>query len=322
MQNKQQNGFTMIELMVSMAIGLFLLAGVFTIYINGRESQKVVDDEVRIMDNARFALETISFDLRHAGVYGHHNHEDKLKVLDEEAFTTVTSQCGGAGSGWVVNIDRAMYTVNEGTDYLSDCMNGWRQGDTLEVRYGVALPMGVLEADLVSNALYLKSAGKYAYMFKGDTPPAAYLFSGLADTRYFLWQSRGYYISDFTDQVGDGVPSLRLVALEPGPIVNDSILLRGVEDMQIQLGLDTPLAGQTQGDESADSYVHPGVGFNNWNQVIAARVWLVIRSEKQYDDIDPASTYEIAGEVRTNGDKYKRVVVSTSVRLRNLNTGD
>ena len=30
----KQNGFTLIELMVALAIGLFLVLGVFTIYVN------------------------------------------------------------------------------------------------------------------------------------------------------------------------------------------------------------------------------------------------------------------------------------------------
>lgn len=321
MLKKQQNGFTMVELMVSMVIGLFLLAGVFTIYLNGRESQKVVDEEVRMMDNARFALETISFDLRHAGAYGHHNHEDKINIRALTGFEVVTSQCGGAAVPWVVDIDKPVYAVNDSTDFLTSCMADWDQGDTLEVRYAAALPMGVVEADLVANALYLKSVSAYAYMFKGDTPPAAHLFTDQPDVRYFMWQSRGYYISDHTDQVGDGMPSLRLVALEPGPIVNNTVLLRGVEDMQVQFGLDIPLVGETQGDESADTYEHPAIGIN-WNQAISARVWLVIRSEKQYPEIDPLSTYEVAGVARINGDRFKRTVVSTSVRLRNVNTGD
>lgn len=321
MLNKQQNGFTLVELMVSMVIGLFLLTGVFTIYLNSRDSQRVVEEEVRMMDNARFALDTIAYDLRHAGAYGHRNHEDLGKVRDLTTFSTVTGQCGGAGSGWVVDVEKPVYAVDLGTDYLADCMTGWDQGDTIEVRYATALPLNTVEANLISDALYLKSIGEYSHLFKGDTPPDAYLFDGKPDIRYFLWQARGYYISNFTDQVGDGVPSLRLVSLEPGPVVNDSILLRGVEDIEIQLGLDTPtVAGTTQGDGSADSYIHPLVTFDKWNQVISARVWLVLRSEKQYEDINPLQSYQVAGAGRVYNDQFKRIVVSTSVRLRNMNT--
>lgn len=322
MQNKHQNGFTLVELMVSVLIGLFLLAGVFTIYLNSRDSQRVVDEEVRMMDNARFALETIAYDLRHAGAYGHHNHEGQANIFDEETFTTVTNQCGGTASNWVIDINRPVFAVNDGTDFLADCMSDWDQGDSLEVRYGVALPTTTPVTGLISNALYLQSVANYAYMFRGDTPPSATKFAGKPNNRFFLWQSRGYYISDHTDQAGDGIPSLRLVSLAPGPIVENSVLLRGVEDLQVKVGLDIPLLGQTQGDESADAYKNPNDAAVNWNQAISMRVWLVVRSEQQFPDINPNSTYEVAGVVKTNGDRFKRIVVSTSVRLRNANTGD
>ena len=331
MLNKQHNGFTLIELLVSMVIGLFLMAGVFTVYISNVKTMSVLDNEVKMMDDARFALETIAYDIRHAGAYGHHNHEGQNNVFDEELFPSIAGQCGGNGSNWVVDLNKPVFAVNDGTDYLNSCMPDWTQGDSLELRYATALPVGSLEANLTSNALYLKSIPNYAYMFQGDTPPLARHFqqadgSDKPNIRYFLWQSRGYYIANYTDEVGDGMPSLHMVTLEPGPVVTDSVVLRGVEDFQVQFGLDIPAAGTQQGDESVDTYVHPNdvvQGANDrWNQVIAARIWLVLRSEVEFDEIDPNSTYDVAGTVKTNGDQLKRIVVSTSIRLRNSNTGE
>jgi len=327
MLSKQQNGFTLIELMVSMVIGLFLLAGVFTIYLSSSETSRVVENEVKMMGDARFAIETIAYDLRHAGGYGHHNHEAQSKVFDEELFESVTGQCGGGGSKWVVDLNRPVYGVDDGTDYLTSCMDNWAQGDSLEVRYASAMPAGTLETDLAANMIYLKSIPGLAHMFVGDTPPDTLPFqksdgSDKPNIRYYIWKSRGYYIADYTDKVGDGMPSLRLVALEPGPVVTDSVLLRGVEEFQIQFGLDTPLAGKQQGDESVNSYVNAANVGSRWNHVIAARIWLVLRSEDTVEEVDPTSVYTVAGVNKVNGDKYKRTVVSTSIRLRNVNTGE
>jgi len=327
MLRKQQNGFTLIELMVSMVIGLFLLAGVFTIYLSSQQTAKVVEYEVKMMGDARFAIESIAYDLRHAGGFGHHNHENKIKVLDEELFEAVSGQCAGGASGWVVNLDRPIYAVDDGTDYLTSCMDNWKQGDSLEVRYAGAMPLGTVESGLSSNMIYLKSIPDFTHMFKGGSPPPPHLYQkddGTAkdNIRYFVWNSRGYYIANYTDKVGDGMPSLRLVTLEPGPVVTDSVLLRGVEDFQIQFGLDTPPVGMEHGDESADTYVNPKDVGTRWNQVIAARIWLVLRSEDTIEEVDPNSKYTIAGVIKTNGDKFKRTVVSTSIRLRNINTGE
>jgi len=322
MFSKKQTGFTLIELMVSLVIGLFLLAGVFTIYLSSVKTKSVVDDEVEMMRNAQFALETLAFDLRHAGSYGLRNFEDKIKLMDEE---TLSGEAGECGTDWAINIDRAVYAADDATDYAGTCMQNWSQGDTLEFRYATPLPIGTLEENLQPNAIYLKAIPKYAYMFLGDTPPPSFPFikddgSEKDNIRYFLWQSRAYYVADFTDEAGDGIPSLRLLALEPGPNVTDSILLRGVEDVQIKFGLDTPLAGNSQGNASANMYVNPDSVGNRWNQVIAARIWVVVRSEKETDELVNNPAYEVAGSFVTPTDKYRRIVVSTTVRLRNLNT--
>ena len=323
---KQQSGFTLIEMLVSMVIGLFLLGGVFTIYLSSVRTGQVVDNEVQLMRDAQFALETIAFDLRHAGNYGHANHEGQESVRDEEKHTVATGQCNGNASGWIVNLNRPVFAVEDGTDYISDCMNKWSQGDTLELRYASPLPTNTLESDLDADTLYLKSIPDYSHMFQGDTPPPTRTFqeedgSTKANIRYFVWNARAYYIANFTDQAGDGVPSLRLLTLEPGPNVNDTILLRGVEDFQVKLGLDTPSAGNESGNESADTYVNPGDVGNRWNMVMSARIWLVLRSEKELEETDLDPSYEVAGVTKTSTDKYRRLVVSTTIRLRNVNTG-
>jgi len=322
MFSKKQNGFTLIELMVSMVIGLFLLAGVFTIYLSSVKTKSVVENEVEMMRDAQFALETLAYDLRHAGSYGLRSYEDKIKLMNEESLGAITNECE---ANWVVNINRAIYAVDENTDYSVGCMANWSVGDTLEFRYATPLPIGTLEEDLQANTIYLKAIPEYSYMFQGDTPPPTRPFSkddgsDKDNIRYFVWQSRAYYVANFTDEAGDGIPSLRLLTLEPGPDVTDSILLRGVEDIQIKFGLDTPLVGESQGDASVNMYVNPNSVGNRWNQVIAARIWVVMRSEKEVDEVNAAGTYEVAGVVKVNGDKYRRIVVSTTVRIRNLNT--
>jgi len=205
MVNRQQEGFTLVELMVSIVIGLFLLAGVFTVYTSSRQSQRVVDEDVRMMDDARFALEAIAYDLRHAGGFGHHNHEGKVNlhnVYDPpppnstelgkvSSFATVTDQCGGAASNWVVDVSRPVFAVNDDTDYLNSCMPDWAQGDTIEMRYTVPLPAATPVGNLIAKALYLQSVPETAELFQGDTPPSQTPFqANPANSRFFLWQAR------------------------------------------------------------------------------------------------------------------------------------
>ena len=301
----------MIELMVSIAIGLFLIAGIFTVFLNSSQSQKVVEDEVKLIDDARFALETIGYDLKHAGIYGTLNHEsyDKVDSASITGFSSVTGQCGGAGSGWVTRVSQPVFTSNDTNPYSSNCITKYGAGDVLEVRYVNRIDN---TAPLFNNVLYMSSDSNNAQFFLGSTPPT--IVSPQA--RNYQAVAKAYYVSNYTNSVGDGVPSLHMVSLQPGPVVTDTILLEGVEDMQLQFGL--------VADNSSTSVVtweHPTATMD-WSRVIAARIWLVMQSKEKIRDVDTSTSFEVAGVVKNYpNDGYRRVMVTTAVRLRNMNTG-
>ena len=66
----RQTGFSLIELMVSITIGLFLLAGATSLLVTSKGNYQVNDDLARIQENARIAMEYLSRDLRMAGYFG------------------------------------------------------------------------------------------------------------------------------------------------------------------------------------------------------------------------------------------------------------
>jgi type IV pilus assembly protein PilW len=85
----RQTGLSLIELMVAIAIGLFLLAGAVTIFSTSKRTYVEQEDSARIQENLRFALEAISRDLRMAGYFGC-GHS-----LDPERLTNVGGPTDG-----------------------------------------------------------------------------------------------------------------------------------------------------------------------------------------------------------------------------------
>lgn len=65
--NKKQQGMTLIEIMIALAIGTFLMAGVMQIYLGSRQSFRMLDSLSRMQENGRFAMEFIDRDIRLAG---------------------------------------------------------------------------------------------------------------------------------------------------------------------------------------------------------------------------------------------------------------
>ncbi len=65
-----QQGMTLIELMISLLIGTFLLLGAVTVYTQGRQNYQTAEGVARLQENMRFAFDTIEPDIRLAGFWG------------------------------------------------------------------------------------------------------------------------------------------------------------------------------------------------------------------------------------------------------------
>lgn len=77
---KRQTGLTLIEIMVALTISLILLGGVYTIYISTKTSYKTQEGLSRVQENARFALDMLSRNLRVAGLLGCDSKGSNIKI--------------------------------------------------------------------------------------------------------------------------------------------------------------------------------------------------------------------------------------------------
>ena len=66
----RQGGFSLIEMLVATTISLFLLGALVALMASSRKSYEVNDYSARMQENARFAIQFLSFDLRMAGFFG------------------------------------------------------------------------------------------------------------------------------------------------------------------------------------------------------------------------------------------------------------
>lgn len=65
-----QKGFSLVELLVAMTISLLVLAGVVNSFLASREANRMNDELAFIQENARYALDLLSRDIRQAGDFG------------------------------------------------------------------------------------------------------------------------------------------------------------------------------------------------------------------------------------------------------------
>jgi type IV pilus assembly protein PilW len=65
-----QDGMTLVEIMIALVIGLVLTAGVAQIFLSGKQTYRLQDGQSRLQENARYALELLTNDIRQAGYSG------------------------------------------------------------------------------------------------------------------------------------------------------------------------------------------------------------------------------------------------------------
>jgi len=131
----RQRGFSLVELMVAIGIGLFLLAGAITLFLNSKRSYTEQDDMARIQEGLRFASQFISRDVRVAGYFGCANGISPERMENRLAGATLLDLARGPiqgsenGSNWWPGdtealappntADGAVITAMPGTDAIT-----------------------------------------------------------------------------------------------------------------------------------------------------------------------------------------------------------
>ena len=336
-------GFSLVELMVALVITLILLAGIGQIFLSSKKSFVIQDSLGRMQENGRYAMETIAQDVRRSGYWG--GNADITAIEDHTP--------GGASNGGKVAIENGTCADVNWARMLSEqvssklvpqrifgkndtragysCLppDATHKGDILVLRYAAPWEVGdVTTPCFVKNQYYVRSSLFEGHLFQcSDGKNSDCSGSGTCpqDTGYPIdapavrtaeLVSNGYFIHD-SPTVPDKcptagkVPSLYRMTLANGALASEEIAY-GVDDIQVQYGLDT------NNDNSVDSFVDaPAAGAAQWRQVIAARVWLLVRAECPETGFTNESTYTMAGVDYTPGDKYRRQLYTSTVMLRN-----
>lgn len=68
--SQKQRGLSLIEILVALVISLFLLGGIIQVYLGNKSAYGFSDAISRIQENGRFALDSITTDVRMAGFWG------------------------------------------------------------------------------------------------------------------------------------------------------------------------------------------------------------------------------------------------------------
>lgn len=333
---RREDGLTLVELMVSIALGLIVLLAATVVFTNTSRSRNEMEKSNRQTENGRYASQLLTNNLRMAGYMA----EFDPSVL--AAPTTLPDPCGTQATDLINAMPLHVQGINDVTSGSApSCISDVRTGtDILVVRRvsgcvagstGCAAFQGGaphLQASLCTPATggtelaYTTptSNSDYAtHYFKLSTNQADFTLhknncTTLADIYRFHVDI--YFVAN-NNRAGDGIPTLKRASLGAGGFQTEA-LVDGIENMQIEYSIDA------DGNGTPDAYMVAPATVADWRNAMAARVHLLVRNTEPSAGQVDSRTYVLgtdgAGGAKTIGpfnDAYKRHVYAMTTLFAN-----
>jgi len=319
----KQHGLSLIEIMIALLIGAFLIGGIIQIFINSKQTYRMQEGLSRLQENGRFAISFLTRDIRMADFWG----------CSKKGLDNITNNLDHAGTGYdtalhgfvkgitgtngVTDTITLRGAVNSGINVVSPF--GPQASATLQITAGANLTQGevVLVTDCLQGDIFQISnanpgSGVVVHNTGSATQPGNYNVTNPGcpganahclskvykdDALIYKMQSITYSIQNGASGQPALFRSVNGTAVE---------LIEGVENMQIFYGEDS------DGDNTPNYYVDAGVAGLDMDKVISIRISLLLHS------IDDNITSKFIGYKFPFGDSAE--VTPTDKRLRKVFT--
>ncbi len=324
----------MIELLVSMAVGLVLLAGMSTLFINQNRTQAGLDRTARLIENGRYAMQVIAGELQVAGYFGELDTSPTAFIPG-----TVPNACDASIAGLSDAIGMHVQGIDNSQSIPVDwtCIDDVRPGtDVLVIRRVHSVPANA-PTDVNNATPYLQVSlcqDDAENTYRLDILPSQLNLRDRTCDAASRAQVRRvrveiYFVAQNND-AGDGIPTLKRAVLQPTGLFATEALVEGIENLQVEYGIDDygphPLTGAPilgglkDGSPETWSKCDLCTPEDFW-RTAAVRVHLLARSLEPTPDID-TKTYQLAEHMITPtsanpNDRFRRQVYSQFVRLNN-----
>lgn len=310
--NTRNRGFSMVELMVAMVIGLMILAAVSTVLVNSKKNYTTQDSMARLQENARFAMQLLTRDVRMAGYFG---CADEISSVSNRLnpgaptysiFSTIPVEGSESGSTWSPSATSLAFTPLAGTDALAiryvagdpipltKEMPSESASAQVDTNSGLQVGDVVMLADCSSADIFqitnFNTSGGFDHVVHntgegtpGNDPtnnPHKFSKAYGSDASILRFNSVAYYIRPNDS----GQPALyrRTLITNTGTSTSSQVdqeLVEGIEDLEILYGIDS-----VNQDGIPDVYRTAAAVAGDWDKVIAIRFGIVARSLANADN--------------------------------------
>ena len=314
----KQQGFTLVEIMIAMMLGLLLTGAMLTMLSQARQSFRQDEMVASMYDESRFGIRELTRDLNMAGFMGDILAPGSIAM---DASLAIGVDCDTAGGAdWAYSLTEA--GTGEDTSLMAL--------DNITTAAAVAQFSCLTASELVAGtdivSIKRLAAGTTDDVADGSaairtngTVGALYVepISGAVPAPFddWLYTPSVYFIRAYSNEVGDDIPALCrkvLVAGVAAPSMQTDCIAQGVEDLQIEYGVDS------SGDGSVNAYVtDPSQA--ELDSTISVRIFLLARVSADDGSFENSKTYVLSNaDEFTPDDNVRRRVYTTTVAVPNL----
>lgn len=331
----RQGGFSLIELMISMALGLLIMAGVLALYLDLTRSNADLAKMNRQVENGRFTLHLLQQELWHAGFW-----DTYVPPLPSVTPPTAIPNPCITFPDWDATYISNMFLIPvqgyaTGVSLPDECSsivtNRQSDSNVLVVRYAATCAADVAGCEnYAAGKLYLQNqmcgdTGHGNYLATAATAPVLSV-SGTttvykkdcttaADKRKLMISI--FYVRNHSVTSNDGIPTLMRADfdLSGGTVKMQSAqpIIEGVQSIQFEYGRDNDEDGSADVFDDCSSCTAL-----DWANVVAVQVHVLARNLETSSGYSEDKTYQL-GSVTLGpfNDGYMRHAYSSYVRLVN-----
>lgn len=321
-------GFTLIELMVALVLGLLVIAGVSAIFLGGSRNYREDERVARMHDNTRFALAELTHEIEMGGHWAEQFFPPDPVPHAATVDPTAGTDCG-PGTEWKYVATPAIEILDNVTGAgaaaafsciaAADVVPGT---DIISIKRLAGSPsvLPIPDGEPGDGAVYFRTNNSAGTLLR-DPPnssaapasdPAIAAVTGT--TADWAYQVTIYYIRNYFTP-GDGIPSLCREVLQGINVSGDTGgCIPGIENLQLEAGIDTDADGVANYYTAA-----PDSGL--FDQIVGVRALLLSRTAERLSGYTNPKTYALSnlGNV-TPGDNYPRELTTATVLVRNTSS--
>ncbi|WP_332671272.1 PilW family protein [Aromatoleum sp.] len=319
-----QRGVSLVELMISMTLGLLVIGAMTTIFLNNSQSRRELDKSAQQLENGRYAIQMLRDEISLAGYF------DALSSPPAGGAVTA-SPCSTDLAEWSASLDVVVEGMNDGK---FPCI-GSAKPDTGTVFVQRAATAETPAPGLAANVAYFQVslcgedyAGTPApppspvAQFRLATPATGAFSLRQIDCAAAIAPIRRYirriFFIDSNNVAGDGIPTLKRADFGANQTLSAPVaLVEGIEHLHFEYALDT------NGDATPDEFREPDEFATapavKWSDVVGVRVWLIARAIESSPGYVDEKTYQLGGKdpfvPEDSVKRFKRHVFNTYIEL-------